>query len=142
MRAACGQPNSPAGRGEGPEKNAPTGAHYAEQVATVSRLSTSVLLTCAAIGVATGALSAGAGAISGPGALTKRGGGSLVVGNSGTNGFTGAISIEAGKIQVVGGNDRLPVNASVTLSDVATAELDLNNLNQSLLSLNGGNVGR
>jgi energy-coupling factor transport system substrate-specific component len=43
-----------------------TDAHYAEQVATASRLSTSVLLTCAAIGVATGALSAGAGAISGP----------------------------------------------------------------------------
>jgi energy-coupling factor transport system permease protein len=40
--------------------------HYAEQVASASRLSTSVLLTCAAIGVATGALSAGAGAISGP----------------------------------------------------------------------------
>jgi energy-coupling factor transport system substrate-specific component len=35
-------------------------------VAAASRLSTSVLLTCAAIGVATGALSAGAGAISGP----------------------------------------------------------------------------
>jgi energy-coupling factor transport system substrate-specific component len=34
-------------------------------VARVSRLSTSVLLTCAAIGVATGALQAGAGAISG-----------------------------------------------------------------------------
>jgi energy-coupling factor transport system substrate-specific component len=40
--------------------------HYAEQVAAASRLSTSVLLTCAAIGVATGVLSAGAGAISGP----------------------------------------------------------------------------
>jgi len=53
-------------RAEGPEKNPPTGAHYAGQVATASRLSTSVLLTCAAIGVATGALSAGAGAISGP----------------------------------------------------------------------------
>ena len=53
-------------RAEGPEENAPTGAHYAGQVATASRLSTSVLLTCAAIGVATGALSAGAGAISGP----------------------------------------------------------------------------
>lgn len=35
-------------------------------VAPSSRISTSVLLTCAAIGVATGALSAGAGAISGP----------------------------------------------------------------------------
>lgn len=34
-------------------------------MARVSRLSTSVLLTCAAIGVATGALQAGAGAISG-----------------------------------------------------------------------------
>jgi autotransporter-associated beta strand protein len=62
----------------------------------------------------------------------------LVVGNSGTNDFTGGISIEAGKIQIAGGNDRLPVNASVTLADVATAELDLNNFNQSLLSLNGG----
>lgn len=40
--------------------------HYAVHVASASRLSTSVLLTCAAIGVATGALSAGAGAISGP----------------------------------------------------------------------------
>ena len=40
--------------------------HYAGLVATASRLSTSVLLTCAAIGVATGVLSAGAGAISGP----------------------------------------------------------------------------
>lgn len=56
-------------------------AHYAGLVASApqpspeppvgprgpaSRLSTSVLLTCAAIGVATGVLSAGAGAISGP----------------------------------------------------------------------------
>ncbi len=38
---------------------------YAERVAAASRLSTSVLLTCAAIGVATGVLQAGAGAISG-----------------------------------------------------------------------------
>ena len=35
-------------------------------MAVSTRLSTSVLLTCAAIGVATGALSAGAGAVSGP----------------------------------------------------------------------------
>ena len=80
----------------------------------------------------------GTGAISGPGALTKRGGGSLIIGNSGTNDFTGGINIEAGTIQTAGGNDRLSVNASLTLSDEATAELDLNNLNQSLLSLNGG----
>jgi hypothetical protein len=39
---------------------------YAGQVANPSRLSTSVLLTCAAIGVAAGVLQAGAGAISAP----------------------------------------------------------------------------
>jgi energy-coupling factor transport system substrate-specific component len=39
---------------------------YAGQVANPSRLSTSVLLTCAAIGVAAGFLQAGAGAISAP----------------------------------------------------------------------------
>lgn len=37
-----------------------------EQMANRSRLSTSVLLTCAAIGVAAGVLQAGAGALSGP----------------------------------------------------------------------------
>ena len=79
----------------------------------------------------------GTGAISGPGALAKRGGGSLVVGNSGSNDFTGGINLEAGKIQI-GSNDRLPLTATLTLSDVASAELDLNNFNQTLLSLNGG----
>ena len=53
-------------RGKGPRDIAAGPRGYAGQVATASRLSTSVLLTCAAIGVATGALSAGAGAISGP----------------------------------------------------------------------------
>jgi energy-coupling factor transport system substrate-specific component len=42
------------------------GEHYADQVANPSRLSTSVLLTCAAIGVAAGVLQAAAGAISAP----------------------------------------------------------------------------
>jgi autotransporter-associated beta strand protein len=79
----------------------------------------------------------GTGAISGPAGITKRGGGSLVIANAGTNDFTGAINIEAGKLQI-GGNDRLPTGATVTLSDVADAALDLNNFNQSLLSLNGG----
>lgn len=79
----------------------------------------------------------GPGAISGPTGITKRGGGSLVIANAGTNDFTGGINIEAGKLQI-GGNDRLPTGATVTLSDVADAALDLNNLNQSLLSLNGG----
>jgi fibronectin-binding autotransporter adhesin len=79
----------------------------------------------------------GAGTISGPTGISKRGGGSLVLQNSGSNDFTGAVNLEAGKIQI-GSNDRLPVNATVTLSDVATAELDLNHFNQTLLSLNGG----
>jgi len=52
--------------GKGLHRNVMRDAHYAGRVASASRLSTSVLLTCAAIGVATGALSAGAGAISGP----------------------------------------------------------------------------
>jgi energy-coupling factor transport system permease protein len=53
-------------RGKGRRDIAAGPRGYAGQVATASRLSTSVLLTCAAIGVATGVLSAGAGAISGP----------------------------------------------------------------------------
>jgi autotransporter-associated beta strand protein len=80
----------------------------------------------------------GSGALGGPGGLVKRGTGSLIIGNSGTNDFSGGVTIEAGKIQIAGGNDRLPVNASVTLADEATAEFDLNNLNQSLAALNGG----
>ena len=80
----------------------------------------------------------GSGILSGPAVLTKRGGGSLVVANSGTNDFTGAIQIEAGKIQIGGSNDRLPLGAKVTLSDVANAELDLNNFSQTLSSINGG----
>jgi fibronectin-binding autotransporter adhesin len=79
----------------------------------------------------------GPGSISGPTGITKRGGGSLVIQNSGTNDFTGGLNIEAGNIQI-GSNDRLPVNGTVTLSDVATAALDLNSFNQTLLALNGG----
>jgi fibronectin-binding autotransporter adhesin len=80
----------------------------------------------------------GTGALGGPGGITKLGGGSLVIGNFGANDFTGGISIEAGIIQLAGDHDRLPVNAAVTLADAADAGLDLNNFNQSLLSLNGG----
>lgn len=80
----------------------------------------------------------GSGEISGPAGMIKRGVGSLVIGNSGSNAFTGAINIEAGTIQLAGANDRLPATASVTIADVATAELDLNNLVQSLAGLSGG----
>jgi energy-coupling factor transport system substrate-specific component len=64
--APCRQPNPPLAAAEGTGEIAAGHRHYAGHVASASRLSTSVLLTCAAIGVATGALSAGAGAISGP----------------------------------------------------------------------------
>jgi energy-coupling factor transport system substrate-specific component len=66
VRAPCPQPNPALRAGKGAAGCRPGARRYAGHVATASRLSTSVLLTCAAIGVATGALSAGAGAISGP----------------------------------------------------------------------------
>jgi autotransporter-associated beta strand protein len=80
----------------------------------------------------------GGGALSGPTAFTKRGAGTLLISNTGSNNFEGAISIEAGRIQLGGGADRLPVNADVNLANVAGAQLDLNNLNQTLGALNGG----
>ena len=79
----------------------------------------------------------GTGGISGPAAITKQGSGTLVIGNTGTNDFTGAISIEGGKIQI-GSADRLPATTAVTLAAVAGAELDLNSFNQTLASLGGG----
>lgn len=47
-------------------RTGPADDGYSGRVATRTRISTSVLLTCAAIGVATGALQAGAGALSVP----------------------------------------------------------------------------
>lgn len=80
----------------------------------------------------------GAGALSGSTDLLKRGAGALTLANSGANAFTGGIAIEAGKVQLAGSADRLPPGSTVTLSDAPTAQLDLNNLNQSLAVLNGG----
>lgn len=81
---------------------------------------------------------AGAGSLGGSPGLNKQGAGALIIGNSGSNGFGGGITINGGKIQISGSDNRLPANATVTLADDATAELDLNNLNQMVGSLAGG----
>jgi len=83
----------------------------------------------------------GPGGLTGSSGLVKRGTGTLTVANNGVNDFTGALVIEAGRVRIEGSADRLPVQASVTLADAATAELDLNNLDQTLASLSGGGAG-
>jgi fibronectin-binding autotransporter adhesin len=80
----------------------------------------------------------GAGRLSGPTGIIKRGAATLVVSNSGSNDFADVINIENGKVQIAGSSDRLPTTGAVTLADAAAAQLDLNNLNQTLGVLNGG----
>lgn len=80
----------------------------------------------------------GTGRLSGPTGLVKRGAGALVISNSGSNDFSDVVSIEDGKVQLAGSDDRLPVGGTVTIADVAAAQLDLNNLNQKLAAVNGG----
>jgi autotransporter-associated beta strand protein len=80
----------------------------------------------------------GSGRLSGTPGLVKQGAGTLTFANSGTNDFSGDITVSGGKVQISGSDDRLPTNAVVTLADVANASLDLNNLNQTLGSLSGG----
>ncbi len=87
----------------------------------------------------------GPGNLSGPTGLAKQGTGTLIVNNSGSNDFSGGISIAAGKLQLAGSDNRLPLSSAVTLADDSSAVLDLNNLNQTVGSLaggglNGGNV--
>lgn len=80
----------------------------------------------------------GSGGLSGATGLVKQGTGTLVLGNSGVNDFVGGVTIEGGRVQLSGTSDRLPTQASVSLADQAGAELDLNNLDQTLASLSGG----
>ncbi len=82
----------------------------------------------------------GTGGLSGAGGLTKKGSGSLVLGNSGANDFTGNVGIEAGSLQLSGSGDRLPVSAGVTLADSAGTQLDLNGTSQTLASISGGGL--
>jgi len=80
----------------------------------------------------------GGGQLSGPGGISKRGSGTLTVGNSGSNGFTGPITIHEGTLQLSGAANELPTGATVTLDDVAGATLDLNNNSQTLANISGG----
>ena len=80
----------------------------------------------------------GSGQLAGPGGIYKHGSGTLSVANGSPNIFTGPIMLYEGGLQVSGGADRLPIGATVTLSDVAGATLDLNNNNQTLATISGG----
>ena len=80
----------------------------------------------------------GSGQLSGTASLTKNGGGTLTLGNTGANIFSGAVLINAGTVQISGSADRLPTNAAVTLANASGAILDLNGQNQTIGSLAGG----
>ena len=80
----------------------------------------------------------GTGAIGGAVALVKDGSGTLTLGNSGINTFSNGVSILGGTLKISGSSDRLPTASVVTLAEVAGTTLDLNNLNQTVQSLNGG----
>ena len=80
----------------------------------------------------------GPGGLSGATGLTKQGSGMLMLTNSGTNSFTGPVTIGAGSVQLGGSANRLPTNAVVTLADATGVVLDLNGQNQWLSALVGG----
>lgn len=80
----------------------------------------------------------GVGSLDGAVGLTKDGTGALTLSNSGTNSFTGNVSILGGILKLGGSDDRIPTNSVVTLADDIGVKLDLNNQNQTIRSLNGG----
>jgi autotransporter-associated beta strand protein len=80
----------------------------------------------------------GSGGLTGITSLTKNGSGSLTIGNSGLNNFTGPISVNGGTLQLSGGANRLPTNAVVILADASGVTLDLNGQNQMLSGVTGG----
>lgn len=83
----------------------------------------------------------GSGGLDGAAGLVKRGSGTLVLENTGTNGFSGPVDIEGGTLRLANSDDRLPVSAVVTLDGSAGAQLDLNGTKQTISSLAGdGNV--
>lgn len=80
----------------------------------------------------------GTGSIGGAIGLTKAGAGTLTLANTGINTFSNGVSILEGTVKLSGGTDRLPTGSTVTIAEVPGATLDLNNLNQTIQSLNGG----
>ena len=83
----------------------------------------------------------GSGSLGGAVSLVKAGSGQLTLANSGVNTFSNGVSIQDGTLLLSGSADRLPTAAGATLAEVSGAILDLNNLNQTLQSLNGGGFG-
>jgi fibronectin-binding autotransporter adhesin len=80
----------------------------------------------------------GTGGLSGTTGLTKQGSGVLTLENTGTNSFSGPVTIGGGTLRLSGSADRLPTNAVVTLSDATGVVLDVNGQNQWLRALAGG----
>ena len=64
--------------------------------------------------------------MSGAGALSKTGGGTIVL--SGNNSYTGATNVNAGTLQVAGGNG-IGDSSAVVLSNTTAAALNLNGTN-------------
>jgi autotransporter-associated beta strand protein len=75
------------------------------------------------------------GAISGSGRMTKSGAGTLTL--TAVNAFSGTTSIAEGRLRLSAGG-ALPSSSPVTLTNNATAILDLNNQNQTVGPLSGG----
>lgn len=81
------------------------------------------------------------GAISGPGTLTKAGNGLLIISGR-DNSWTGGTIIENGALRLGQGNDRLPVDSSVTLGGGTTSgNLQLSGFTQTLAGLGTSGTG-
>jgi autotransporter-associated beta strand protein len=76
------------------------------------------------------------GSISGIGALIKQGTGTLTL--NGANNYTGNTTINGGSLQLGTADNRLPTTNNLILANNATANLDLNGLNQEIRTLSGG----
>ena len=88
--------------------------------------------------VVAGATLTNSGVIAGSGALTKIDAGTLNL--SGTNSFTGGVTLNAGTILIgaTGGGTALGSNSAVTLANVSGAQLNINGFNETIGSLAGG----
>jgi len=82
----------------------------------------------------------GSGRLSGPGGLNKLGPGTLVLANSGVNDFAGDVTVTGGKVQLGTSANRLPTEATVSLTDAVGVSLDLNGFDQQLGGLSGGGM--
>jgi autotransporter-associated beta strand protein len=84
----------------------------------------------------------GTNAIGGPTALIKDGPGSLTLANTKANTFSGGVFLNNGILNNGGNGNILPTSATVTIQDVATAGINLNDLPLSMAVLSGaGSTG-